>query len=666
MAGEGDAERLIVLLEARIRDFERNMQKASGTADRNYGNMRRNSRSATRQMEQDMVRSTKRINEALASTSTQFGALGKTFIGGFAGGMFATGLAGLQRGVRDLISEMSRMANVSKMVGIATEDLQRLRYAFEQTGVSADQTDTAMRRFARRIGEAANGGGQLHEVLKANNVQLRNADGSMRSQMELLRVYANLIKNAGSHQERLSLAFKAFDVAGADMVQLLANGADGLDTYMEKAEEAGGVIDKELVDRAAELDTQFGDLWRNFEMWAKKAIINVSVALRDGLLKDINDIGSALRDFINDPSLHNAGRVLLGDEFMTPDQMKALQDRVDFLSQHVEALKAKGEDALEAERQLAIARAALETEVQQIMAGGGEITLPPISVTATPTIIPSGGGGGGGSKRNRAADAALREAEAVKKLIENLTHELSLIGQSDLEKAKSNALRQAGTAATKEQRDEIERLVTAIHTETEAHKAAEEAQKARTAAYENLFQMAGDGIAAIMSGSEDAGEAVKRLAIELALAAAQAALLGTGPLAGLFGGGNIFGGSSFVPNTTAGAFFMNGFSSGTANTGGQRGQPRGIVHGQEAVIPLPSGGRVPVQLQGGAGGASETRVKVEVGVSVDEAGNLQAFVKDVAQSETAKGIKGFAGSPQFQAGVIQGVRKAQSGNHKLG
>ena len=31
MAGEGDAERLVVLLEARIRDFEKNMQKAGGT-----------------------------------------------------------------------------------------------------------------------------------------------------------------------------------------------------------------------------------------------------------------------------------------------------------------------------------------------------------------------------------------------------------------------------------------------------------------------------------------------------------------------------------------------------------------------------------------------------------------------------------------------------------
>jgi hypothetical protein len=97
-----------------------------------------------------------------------------------------------------------------------------------------------------------------------------------------------------------------------------------------------------------------------------------------------------------------------------------------------------------------------------------------------------------------------------------------------------------------------------------------------------------------------AEDAIKKLAAQLAIAAAQAALLGTGPLAGLFGGGGLFGGSAtsaFIPGILSGAR-VGLFADGTANTGGQRGQPRGIVHGQEAVIPLPNGGKVPVQISG--------------------------------------------------------------------
>lgn len=68
---------------------------------------------------------------------------------------------------------------------------------------------------------------------------------------------------------------------------------------------------------------------------------------------------------------------------------------------------------------------------------------------------------------------------------------------------------------------------------------------------------------------------------EVGSAGGDGAGIGGGGLGGIFG--------------TIGKIF--GFSQGTANTGGQRGQPRGVVHGQEAVIPLPGNGKVPVQIQ---------------------------------------------------------------------
>src|SRR5690606_34712519 len=84
------------------------------------------------------------------------------------------------------------------------------------------------------------------------------------------------------------------------------------------------------------------------------------------------------------------------------------------------------------------------------------------------------------------------------------------------------------------------------------------------------------------------------------------------------GGGNIFS------NLLSG--MLSGFASGTPNTGGRRGQVRGLVHGQEAVIPLPSGGRVPVELRmptmpqmAVAGGGAQ---RIDVAVSVDDEGKL--------------------------------------------
>lgn len=87
----------------------------------------------------------------------------------------------------------------------------------------------------------------------------------------------------------------------------------------------------------------------------------------------------------------------------------------------------------------------------------------------------------------------------------------------------------------------------------------------------------------------------------------------------------LFSGATQSGGWLTGLFKMAGFASGTANTGGVRGQPMGIVHGQEAVIPLPAGGSVPVKIQApqmpriqgaGSGGA----VSVPISIQIDAKG----------------------------------------------
>lgn len=596
-----DVERLIVRLEATQRQFERQLQGASRTADRR-----------ARQIETRFAQMNRKL-------TAQFTALGRTFVGAFAGGIFAGGAAGLVGGVNNLVKEMSRLAVTAERVGYSAEDLQRLRYAFEQIGVSANQTDTAMQRFARRIGEASAGTGVLHSVLEANNVQLRNQDGSMRRQIDLLRDYADLIKNAGSEQERLVLANRAFDVEGSVLVGVLKGGREAIDQLMASADEAGGVIDEQLVRRAEELDKKWTDAWRNFEVNGKSAVISV-IAYLDRLSEKLSGIGnSSIFRWMSD-QLGGGGVFVPGEgvyrpgDDMSPSalvQQAFQQEMVQADAKLVEALKARYGAAAEQGRK---------------------------------TIIP-GGSSGGSSSRNAAAEAALREQEAVLNLIDALSHELSLIGESDLEKAKANALRQAGAAATEEQRAQIEALVTAIHQETEALKEREEAQRAQAQAINNLFDMGADALISIAEGSERAEEAIKRLAIQLAFAAAQAALLGTGPLAGLLGGG---GGGSFVPTPGAGMFARGAaFSRGKVipfARGGIVDKPtvfpmaRGMglmgEAGPEAVLPLRRGpgGRLGVEAAGGQ------HVHVTVGIAADSNGNLTPFVERVSQRTMQAGL----------------------------
>ena len=103
------------------------------------------------------------------------------------------------------------------------------------------------------------------------------------------------------------------------------------------------------------------------------------------------------------------------------------------------------------------------------------------------------------------------------------------------------------------------------------------------------------------------------------------------------GGGNLF--SSLL----GGLFGGKGFASGTANTGGARGEPIGIVHGQEAVIPLPNGGKVPVQMYGAQNQTQfpQQSTKQQLEVHVTPSKYFDVHVEEISNSVTAKGIEQY-------------------------
>jgi len=147
---------------------------------------------------------------------------------------------------------ISRSANdldkVSKVVAINVEELQKLRFAAQQAaGVASTTLDMAMQRFSRRVGEAANGTGELMGIVKELGISLRDSDGNIKSQTDLLAEFADRITATSSAQEQLRIAFKLFDSEGARLLPLLNKGSQALRDLMQQAEDTGGVISETAV-----------------------------------------------------------------------------------------------------------------------------------------------------------------------------------------------------------------------------------------------------------------------------------------------------------------------------------------------------------------------------------------------------------------------------------
>ena len=226
------------------------------------------------------------------------------------------------RGFKDTVDSLAKVGDVADKVGLTVEQLQELRFAGEQTGVAANQVDMAIQRFSRRIAQAAAGTGELKAIVEANNLQLRNADGTLRPLNDIFRDYAELVRNAGSESDQLLLAFKAFDSEGAALVNTLDKGATGLDDLRVKFEQLGGAVDRESIERIS----RFSDAWARLTTWIERQFQNLVIFIVEGWDTIANAVeitahamGQSIADFLNSDVMQQF-LALFGAEgkFVTP------------------------------------------------------------------------------------------------------------------------------------------------------------------------------------------------------------------------------------------------------------------------------------------------------------------------------------------------------------
>jgi len=168
------------------------------------------------------------------------------------------GLASLGQKITDFAD---RLIDTSKKLGVSTDFLQAWNHAAQQNGVSVNASNMALQRFTRRIGEAARGQGVLSKTIEELGINLRDENGQLRQTTDILNDYADAIQGAESQQERLRLAFQAFDSEGAALVTLLQDGSEGMQQMIADAVRLGVVTEQRAltaINRLSNKLKQFG------------------------------------------------------------------------------------------------------------------------------------------------------------------------------------------------------------------------------------------------------------------------------------------------------------------------------------------------------------------------------------------------------------------------
>ncbi|TDX72598.1 hypothetical protein EDE05_12819 [Neorhizobium sp. R1-B] len=197
---------------------------------------------------------------------SKFGALAKTGLAAAAAG--ATAAAGaMALAVKGSIDAADDMSKAAAKIGIPIEELSRLKYAADLSGVSFEGLQTAVGKLSKQMNEAKNGSKAAAEAFSSIGVSATNADGSLKTASQVLTEISDRFATMPDGAEKTALAMELMGRSGANMIPLLNGGSAALQQLMGEADQFGQVFTAEMGanaeafnDNISRLQGAFGNL----------------------------------------------------------------------------------------------------------------------------------------------------------------------------------------------------------------------------------------------------------------------------------------------------------------------------------------------------------------------------------------------------------------------
>lgn len=568
------ANDLVVAVGANIQQLERQMKAAAQASEKAAA---------------DIENRFKRVNPSI-STSALTGAL-KGFAAAFT-------VDRIIRGLADANAELVRVGETAKRVGLDLQRFQELQFAGRQSGLSTKDFGTGLEGLAEKLNEARQKENELSQLFADNNVKLKDRQGQVIGVNEALGQAADLVRNAATEFDKIKIA----EAVGLtrDWVPLLEQGAQAINRQAAAARDAGAIIDADVIQKAKEFERDWAaaiDRWANLF----KANIGGIIGLIDAVIGKASALAGSLDSYAKKTlALQDVEKNGFAGASQDTTRFAASQfrDKGMALPPSLAAREQYFQD-LQRESTRGDAFARTQTKAQfdaaQRSATGGR-------KTDTSSLFGGKGGGGGGKSDEEQAQARLeRYIETLMRQNSVLDAEIATFGKSNAEKRAAVELAKAQVDLAKLDETERQKIIASLTREIELSEqkrtqleSLKTAQKGLVDAQKFFGEAAVDALEDLIFNGAKAEDVVKNLAKSLAKAALQAALLGTGPFAGIFG-------TAGTNGNAGGLFGMLPSLFGRA-TGGpvNSGQPYRVgERGPETFVPTVPGKIVPASRGGG-------------------------------------------------------------------
>lgn len=208
-------------------------------------------------------------------------------------------VGGLFMGFKRMADGTDRLSDTAKMLGVTTQELQRLGYAAQMSGSSTEEMGDALRFLSRAKADALSGNKEMAQWFERVGIsaqQLKKA--SLTEVLGKIGDTFNRVGDDGSNAaKKVAVTMALLGRSGASMKQTLENGSEGLKKLGDEADRLGIV----LQDKTIESMGDFNDSWDRLRMTLFGATANALGAVApvlQGILQRITDWTAANRALI--------------------------------------------------------------------------------------------------------------------------------------------------------------------------------------------------------------------------------------------------------------------------------------------------------------------------------------------------------------------------------
>lgn len=500
-----ETEQLVVQLEARIRDFEKNFERANKTASDNWSKIEARGKQATDRIQSDLAKAANSIGGTLKGIAASFGS---------SVGLTGLGLSAMLATAVQVNGELAKIEGLAKRAGLSTDRLQEVKFAANLKGVSNEDFAAGIDQSLRLLDEAQRQVNDLRRLFNANGLAIKNQNGDLLKFDELLERAAQLMAGAKTEQNKAKIA----EMLGLsrDWIRVLEGGPEAFRKSAQEARDAGAVIDRDVIAKAKEFDRQW-----------QQAIVRFKAGMVDGLADLAKAFGEFWQNLIDD---------VPGVSFMR-DTMERWFGGIRGMT-IPELKEAIAESIRQGVGDEEVAR--LQAELDRRL-GNKPLRLPALTVTTDQpeTVIPK-------ERERNPFERAVNEAN---KRIAVIGAETQAVGQlseardrarlvAELEEAAKRANTEAGfqnARVTDEQRAKINQLADAMFTAAQKQRQAQSQFESWNETLKFSGSLAVDFFDALGEKAKSFADIMKSAMSMVKRALLSALIMGEGPLAGILG-----------------------------------------------------------------------------------------------------------------------------------